>query len=256
MNLATKALASVPEAAAQALQNATRIIVFSGAGMSAESGIATFRDAQTGLWANFKPEELASPAGWRADHARVWAWYEWRRALVQKAEPNTGHRAIAELARIKKVWVITQNVDDLHERAGSTGVLHLHGSLFAPRCFACAEPASLSESRLLQPVEKLAPPRCERCQGYVRPGVVWFGEDLPQGVWKQAQTLVAECDLLIAVGTSGVVYPAAGLVSSAAQRGIFVLGVNPQTSALDEVTSLNWRVSAALGLPALLSALI
>lgn len=144
----------VPVAILQALRHARHVLVFTGAGMSAESGIPTFRDAMHGLWAEFDPQQLASPEGWAADPERVWAWYEWRRHLVSQAQPHAGHQAVAALAgtlgraqrRVVTVTVVTQNVDNLHERAGSVEVCHLHGSLFAARCDRCAAPAPFPQA--------------------------------------------------------------------------------------------------------------
>ena len=248
-----------PPDAVVALLQARQVVFFTGAGMSAESGIATFRDVQTGLWANFKPEHLASPEGWKADRERVWAWYEWRRSLVQRAQPNAGHLAIASMASSRQVTVITQNVDDLHERGGSVGVLHLHGSLFKPRCANCGHPSSWKAEPLATEAGGLAerspPPRCTRCLGYVRPGVVWFGEMLPQNVWASAEEAVQACDMLVVVGTSGVVFPAAGLVAQAVSAGKFVLEINPEASGSGTTSRLKWRVTAAIGLPVLASLL-
>ena len=253
--------AALPPDAINALHHAERVVFFTGAGMSAESGIATFRDVRTGLWEKFKPEDLASPEGWQEDRARVWAWYEWRRSLVRRAQPNAGHLAIASIALTKQVTVVTQNVDDLHERGGSANALHLHGSLFKPRCATCGHPSSWKGepfgSDAGAVTERVTPPRCTRCLGYVRPGVVWFGEMLPQEVWDQAELAIKACDMLVVVGTSGVVYPAAGLVTQALNADKFVLEVNPQNSGLADTNNnadaniLKWRTTAGVGLPAM-----
>lgn len=235
------------------------IVILTGAGMSAESGIPTFRDAQNGLWSQFDPTQLASAEAYREDKALVWGWYVWRMAMVRRAQPHAGHRALAQLAVLKPgTTVVTQNVDDLHERAGSPGVLHLHGSLFASRCFACARPCSeiaIPAEAAEQPTLRLMPPRCGHCGGYVRPGVVWFGERMPQGPWKQAVESVSRCDLLIAVGTSGVVYPAASLPAMAKAAGARVLEINPVATELSVQADLTWRTTAAEGLPALVALL-
>ena len=252
-----------PAALIDALSQARRLVVFSGSGMSAESGIPTFRDAMHGLWAQFNPQELASPEGWNEDPARVWAWYEWRRGLVMRAKPHAGHLAIPHLAHALsrctghevRVDVVTQNVDDLHERAGATAVQHLHGSLFAPRCSACGRTGEFAGLPPLEPVDRLEPPRCQHCQGFLRPGVVWFGESLPMDVWGQAEDLIASCDVLLVVGTSGVVYPAAGLPASARHAGKWVAEINPTPSELSNTVHLHWQTTAALGLDSLLNAL-
>ena len=216
---------------AEALRTARHVVVFTGAGVSAESGIPTFRDALTGLWQRFDPAELATPEAFRRDPALVWGWYEWRRARVLAAQPNPAHRAIAELAGlVPRLTLVTQNVDDLHERAGSGGVVHLHGSLHAPRCFACARPFTGLAADLREPEEgrRIDPPRCAHCGGPVRPGVVWFGEELPAQALEQAFAAAQSCDLLLSVGTSGVVYPAAQIPRLALQAGARVVHVNMQ----------------------------
>ncbi|QRP65524.1 NAD-dependent deacylase [Rhodanobacter sp. FDAARGOS 1247] len=237
-------------------REARSVVVLTGAGMSAESGIATFRDARDGLWSQFDAQALATPSAYRADKALVWGWYVWRMAKVRAAQPNAGHLALVRLAALKSggVVVVTQNVDDLHERAGSVGVIHLHGDLFASRCFACARsfdgfqpPADAAD----HPVLRLSPPRCAHCGGYVRPGVVWFGEMLPQKPWAQAQDVVRRCDLMLLVGTSGVVHPAAALPGAARARGARVVEINPVVTELSEHVDHVWRATAGESLPLL-----
>lgn len=230
------------------LAQSRRPAVLTGAGMSAESGITTFRDALTGLWQRFNAEELASPEAFRRDPELVWGWYEWRRMGVLRAQPNPGHLALERLGkRFPNLPIITQNVDDLHERAGSTQVLHLHGSLHRPRCASCGTGYSLTVGIPSEPEggRRLAPPRCDRCGGLVRPGVVWFGEALPEPAWRQAEQAVRDCDLLLVVGTSGIVWPAAGLPMRAKQGGARLVQVNPHASALDPVADLNFRHPAS-----------
>ncbi|MFE9955613.1 NAD-dependent deacetylase [Micromonospora sp. NPDC005299] len=239
--------------AATLLAQARRLVVFTGAGMSAESGVPTFRDALTGLWEQFDPRALATPEAFRADPALVWGWYEWRRGAVRRAEPNPGHRAVAVMAaRVPETVVVTQNVDDLHERAGSAAPIHLHGSLFAPRCSACAEPAPVPGAGE-EPGEgrRLTPPRCGRCEAPVRPGVVWFGEALPEQAFEAAVEAAYRCDVLLTVGTSGLVYPAAEIPQVAARRGGTVIQVNPEETPLDAVCAVNLHGRAARVLPAL-----
>lgn len=256
------------ERASEALRAAQRVVVFTGAGISAESGIPTFRDAMTGLWARYDPAELATPQAFRADPELVWGWYEWRRALVSRAQPNAGHRAVAAIeARVPGTVVVTQNVDDLHERAGSAAPIRLHGSLFAPRCADCATPAVVppvgssstdaegdAASASVAEGQRLAPPTCASCGGLVRPGVVWFGEALPADALNAAIDAAEKCDLLLAVGTSGVVYPAAEIPAVAARNGATVVQVNPEPTALDRVADVNLRGPAAVVLPALVRA--
>ena len=256
-------LGEAPAGLLDALSSARRLVIFSGAGMSAESGIPTFRDAMHGLWAQFSPQELATPEGWEADPAHVWAWYEWRRGLVMRAAPHAGHLALGQLADALSrfaghdvvVDVVTQNVDDLHERAGVKGVQHLHGSLFAPRCSDCGQPGEFAGMPPLEPVASLAPPCCRNCQGFIRPGVVWFGESLPMEAWQRTEALIADCDVLLVVGTSGVVYPAAALPAAARQAGKWVAEINPVVSELSTHVHLHWQTSAAQGLGGLLQAL-
>jgi NAD-dependent deacetylase len=249
----------VPADAAALLGRAERVVVFTGAGISAESGVPTFRDDLTGLWARFDAERLATPEAFHADPDLVWGWYEWRRARVRRVEPNAGHAAVAALgALVPDSAVVTQNVDDLHERAGSRGVVHLHGSLFAPRCAAAAaHPATLPDPAGDADAERgrrIPPPRCARCGALVRPGVVWFGESLPEAALAAAVEAAARCDVLVTVGTSGVVYPAAEIPRIAARCGAAVIQVNPQPTPLDRLCAVNLRGSAAEVLPALVAA--
>lgn len=225
------------------------IVVFSGAGMSADSGIPTFRSGSNGLWGEFDPEQLATPGAWQRDKETVWGWYEWRRGQVMAATPNPGHVAVARLQREFGAQVVTQNVDDLHERAGVEGALHLHGSFFAPRCDRCGAPAVLAEPPP-EAQRRLKPPACGRCgTGAIRPGVVWFGEQLDEAVVNAAAALIAECDLLLIVGTSGVVYPAASMVRLA-PKGAVIVEINPQPGDVAAKVSHRWQTTAAAGLPA------
>ncbi len=212
------------------LRKAQHIVVFTGAGASAESGIPTFRDALTGLWERFDPAQLATSEAFRADPALCWGWYEWRRQKVLQAQPNGSHLAISELARqVHKLTVVTQNVDDLHERAGSRDVIHLHGSLHSPRCIDCGQPYTLplTSDALPEDGRRIEPPRCNACSGYVRPGVVWFGEMLPEDAWSAGLAAAHECDVFLSIGTSGIVYPAAELPLRALGRGATVVHMNP-----------------------------
>lgn len=220
---------------AEHLREARHVVVFTGAGASAESGIPTFRDALTGLWENFDASKLATAAAFRADPALCWGWYEWRRRKVIKAQPNGAHYAIAELAKhVPKLTVITQNVDDLHERAGSPSVIHLHGSLNSPRCIDCSavHESPLPSEPLPEAGIRIEPPRCTRCNGYVRPGVVWFGEMLPAEAWTNALAAAKDCDFFLSIGTSGIVYPAAELPFAALANSATVVHVNPVQFAI------------------------
>ena len=254
--------ASEPLDAVLDLARDTRdVVVLTGAGMSVESGIPTFRDAQTGLWERHDPEELATIDAWERDPDFVWAWYRWRAKLIRDVQPNFGHRALADWADAERanLWIVTQNIDDLHERAGSSVLAHLHGSIFALRCSECDTPFDETDAPALalpsDPVERLAPPRCPVCGAAVRPGVVWFGEELPHEPFAHAEAALERADLVLSVGTSGVVQPAAGLPYRALTRGVPVVEINPAETELSDDATLVWRAPAAAALPALVSAL-
>jgi NAD-dependent deacetylase len=213
----------LPEARA-ALAASHSTAVFSGAGLSAESGIATFRGNDDALWSQFNPMELASAAGFEANPTRVIDWYNWRRDKLAHAQPNAAHLALAKQPRLVQ---ITQNVDDLLERAGvaANAVLHLHGTIGKDRCNASC--GYEEEIELAKPLPLRA---CPRCGAHLRPAVVWFGEALPQRVWNEAQRLCSTLDCLLVVGTSATVYPAAGLIEQAAAAGSTVITVNTESS--------------------------
>jgi len=227
--------------------------VLSGAGISAESGVPTFRDAQTGLWARFRPEELATEDAFRRHPERVWDWYAERRASLAAVQPNAGHLALAEFERRHpgRLTVITQNVDGLHQRAGSQGVLALHGSLAEDRWL---DPCALHRQGAcdVARAEPGRPPRCPQCGNPVRPAVIWFGEMLPEDALRQAEQAASRCDVMLVVGTAGAVYPAAGLAHQARAVGAQVIIVNPHPSELDELAHLRLAGSAAQVLPRLL----
>lgn len=250
----TKA-APFPADLVDAVRHSQRIVVLTGAGASAESGIPTFRDALTGLWERFDASELATAEAFQRDPELVWGWYLWRLAKIRHAQPNPGHLAIAALAGIRPtLTLITQNVDDLHERAGNRSVIHLHGRLDAFRCFSCASPLATPIPDEDEPEggRRLAPPRCAHCGGAIRPGVVWFGENLPAEALEAAISAVAACDLLISIGTSGIVMPAAQLPLLAREAGARVLEINPVSTGL----RADWHLATPAGqaLPALLKA--
>lgn len=248
----------VSDAVLALARGAARVCVLTGAGMSAESGVPTFRDAQSGLWARFDPMRLATPEAWEADPALVWAWYRWRAALVRGVEPNAGHRALARWADETgtEVRIVTQNVDDLHERAGSAVLAHVHGSLFATRCADCGESPHDEPTLPETPVARLDPPACTRCGGLLRPGVVWFGELLPTAAMARAEEAVEDADLVLVIGTSGLVHPAAGLPHLARARGIPVVEVNPSPTELSDAVDHGWRETAARALPALVDGVL
>lgn len=239
------------------IQRSAKTVVLTGAGISAESGLATFRDALTGLWERFDAEQLATPEAFERDPELVWGWYESRRAKVTMAKPNDAHLALAQLEAARpQTIVVTQNVDNLHERAGSRNVLHLHGSLFTPRCERCGSAHLFDATAAWEPEEgrPIEPPRCTTCGGRVRPGVVWFGEPLPAGAWRKAEAAASACDLLLVVGTSGLVQPAASLPWIARQTGASVVVIDPHPTAIDEICTRSLRGKAAEVLPHLVHA--
>ena len=239
----------IDEALAAALRGAERVAALTGAGVSAESGVPTFRDALTGLWARYRPEDLATPEAFRRDPKLVWEWYAWRRELVSRASPNPGHLALAEMERrVPAFTLITQNVDGLHHRAGSRNVIELHGNIARVKC---------SDEGLA--VESWAetgeiPPRCPRCGGYLRPDVVWFGEMLSPDALRAAEQAARSCQVFLSIGTSGLVYPAAGLPLLAAQSGAIVVEVNPGATPLTEHADYVLNGPAGRMLPLLVDA--
>lgn len=238
------------------LREAERVVVTSGAGMSRECGIPTFREAQTGLWARYDPTQLASPEGFRSDPARVFGWYMWRRALVEAAVPHAGYEAVVRLGEIRpELTVVTQNVDGLHRRAGSPSVLELHGSLCRYRCADCAAPHPARGLPTVPESGRVAPPACRRCGGLVRPDVVWFGEPLPADALDAAWRAAERCDVMLVVGTSGLVQPAASLPVVARRSGAYIVEVNPEETELTAVAATALRGTAGRALPALVEAL-
>jgi NAD-dependent deacetylase len=241
-------------AAVQALaQRAERVCVLTGAGMSAESGIATFRDAMSGLWSRFDPAELASEEGFRANPARVWAWYAERKQAVRAALPNAGHVALAEYGRRRSgvLTIVTQNVDDLHQRAGWPQTIRLHGDILADRWLQPCPKGRGCDAAMAVPGE---PPRCADCGNLLRPGVVWFGEMLPVEAMAAAEQAARACELMLVVGTSGAVWPAAGLAAVARRAGAKVAILNPDASEIDDQAHWVLRGTAATLLPRLLRA--
>ncbi|HET7865333.1 MAG TPA: NAD-dependent deacylase [Burkholderiaceae bacterium] len=235
------------------IARAGSLCVFTGAGMSAESGIPTFRDANTsGFWTRYRPEQLASPEGFRADPALVWNWYAERRLGVRAAEPNAGHLALGDYARRHpgRLTVVTQNVDDLHQRAGCPDTLRLHGDILRD---AWMDPCRKAPACGTERAVPGTPPRCADCGNLLRPGVVWFGEMLQESHLQAAEQAARECDVLLVVGTSGAVWPAAGLAGLARRAGACVVIINPHDSEIDHEAHFRIADTAARSLPLLLA---
>jgi NAD-dependent deacetylase len=224
-----------PDGLIDRLRAAVRVAVLTGAGISAESGVPTFREAQAGLWARYRAEDLATPEAFRRSPRLVWEWYTWRRELVSAAQPNPGHLALAEMElRFPIFTLITQNVDGLHQRAGSGRrfpVLELHGNIQRTKCF--------QEDRLVESWKESGevPPLCPHCGALLRPDVVWFGEMLPQDALQAAMQAAQECDVFMSIGTSGLVEPAASLPLLALQEGKCVIEINPSPTPLTSQAS-------------------
>ena len=225
------------------LREAKRVTVLTGAGVSAASGVPTFRGA-AGMWKQFRPEELATPAAFARDPQTVWEWYDWRRQLIAQAAPNDAHRVLAKWeTRFRAFTLVTQNVDGLHERAGSTRLLRYHGSIWQMQCTARCPRAPEQWEDLRAPLPELPPP-CPYCGALARPGVVWFGEPIPPATQTAASEAAARADVFLAVGTSSVVYPAAGLLHEAAHHGAFTAEINL------EPTEASTAVHVAIQAPA------
>lgn len=237
---------SIPAGLISRLRTARKVAVLTGAGISAESGVPTFREAQTGLWAHYQPEELATPEAFQRNPKRVWEWYAWRQERVRQAEPNAGHHALVAMERqIAEFALLTQNVDGLHRRAGSRQVVELHGNLFRVKCFA--------EDRVVASWPDTAdiPPHCPVCDSLLRPDVVWFGESLPVDALQAAQQAAATAEVFFSIGTSALVYPAAELPFTALAAGAMVVEINPQPTPLSPHVSFSLNGSAGVILPRL-----
>lgn len=241
--------AAFPANLIERLRRAARIAVLTGAGISAESGVPTFREAQTGLWAQYDPMELATPSAYRRDPRLVWEWYLWRRELVGRARPNPGHEALAEIERrVPGFTLITQNVDSLHALAGNRAVIELHGNLQRYKCFDRDHLVTSWE-----PSEEV-PPRCPTCGSLVRPDVVWFGEALPAAALSQAMAAAREADVFLTIGTSGLVHPAASLPLLAMEAGATGVEINPFDTELTPFMDFVLRGPSGVVLPELVAA--
>jgi NAD-dependent deacetylase len=239
----------IPPSLATAIANARSVAVLTGAGVSAESGVPTFRDAQTGLWARFDPLKLATPDAFCRNPKLVWDWYAWRRKLVATADPNAGHRALVALeGRVGDFVLITQNVDGLHRRAGSRNVVELHGNIGRVKCSR--------EDTIVEHWTEAgdAVPRCAGCGALLRPDVVWFDETLPADALQAAEDAARRCQILLVAGTSAEVYPAAALPDHAKSAGAVIVEINPHPTPLSGVADYVLRAPAGIALPALVAA--
>lgn len=231
------------------LRGDPKLVVLTGAGVSQESGLRTFRDAQAGLWAQYKPEDLASPEAFARDPKLVWDWYAWRREAVKAVRPNAGHYALVEIEkRLPQFTLITQNVDGLHRMAGSQNVLELHGNIQRVRCSDCFMVAETWDD------DTESVPRCESCGGLLRPDVVWFGESLPRDQLEAAVEAARSCDAFFSIGTSGVVQPAASLAFAARNRGAVVIEINAEPTPLTSKADYVFQGKSGKILPELLKA--
>ena len=236
------------ESISEKLKDAKKIVFVTGAGISQESGIPTFR-GNDGLWRKYDPMQLATIEAFYNDPKLVWEWYEDRRKNILNAKPNSGHTAIAELEKFKDVVVLTQNIDGLHQRAGSSHVLELHGSIIRIKCTVCD-----FEDEIPSSFENL-PPKCSRCGNILRPDVVWFGEPLPQKVWNQAMIEANTCEIMIVAGTSLVVSPANTLPVYAKQNNAFLIEVNTEQTQMSSDMDLSLRTTSAKALPSIIKIL-
>ncbi len=239
----------IPAALIERLRDARHVCVLTGAGVSAESGVPTFRDAQQGLWAQYDPLQLATPEAFAENPLLVWRWYRWRRELVAKSKPNAAHEAIASLAGLlPRLTLITQNVDGLHQRAGSEDVIEFHGNLFVDRCSRAG--CDADETQQANDVAA-----CHRCGARLRPGVVWFGEAIAEEALNESFAAAADCDVFLSVGTSSLVYPAAGLADIARDNDAMVVEINPQPTALAANCDFSIASNAGVALPKLVESL-
>lgn len=240
---------TIPDALLGALRDAQQVCVLTGSGVSAESGVPTFREAQTGLWEQYDPHELATPDAFQRDPALVWRWYRWRRELVASVEPNAGHHALVKLAGLTPaLTIITQNVDGLHQRAGSDQVIEFHGNLFENRCFVEGCPVTDADMSAEVPV-------CTGCGAMLRPGVVWFGESIPESAMRAADSAVRGCDLFFSIGTSSLVWPAAGFAEAARQQGAGVVEINLDATPLSSQADFCMQGKSGTLLPELVNCL-
>ncbi|HBX68230.1 MAG TPA: NAD-dependent protein deacylase [Chloroflexi bacterium] len=243
----------IPESLIETLRNARQVTVLTGAGISAESGIPTFREAQTGLWAQYDPADLATPQAFRSNPELVWRWYQWRQEIVNLAQPNPGHFALAKmeshLAEAGAAFtVITQNVDGLHQRAGSQNIIELHGNIHRSKCLDCDQ---IAKNDIPKGGEI---PHCVHCGGLLRPDVVWFGENLPTAALQSAWEAAQNCEVFFSIGTSSLVQPAASLPIVALQNGAEVIEINPTPTQISILAAHTLQGPSGEVLPELVKA--
>jgi NAD-dependent deacetylase len=239
----------IPEGLISELRKAESVTVLTGSGISAESGVPTFRDAQSGLWAKYRPEDLATPEAFRKNPELVWEWYTWRRELCAAANPNPGHYALAKIQNlVKNFHLITQNVDGLHQQAGSREVIELHGNIQRTKCF--------NEGQIVESWKETGekPPRCPDCKGWLRPDVVWFGEMLPSGELEKALMAARNCQVFFSIGTSSLVQPAASFPYLALDNGAILVEINPLPTPLTAESAYIIQSPAGKALPKLVEA--
>jgi NAD-dependent deacetylase len=240
---------SIPPELVSLLRVASRVVALTGAGVSQESGLRTFRDAQVGLWAQYRPEDLATPEAFQQNPKLIWDWYAMRREKVKAVEPNPGHYALAEMAqRFPSFTLITQNVDGLHQKAGNTDVIELHGNLRRAKCSACG----MQAEGWKESVDGV--PQCISCGGLLRPDVVWFGESLPRDALEAAVIATRNSDVFFSIGTSGLVQPAAALAIAAKNQNALVIEINAEPTPLTERTDFFLLGKSGEILPALVRA--
>ena len=237
--------------AVEILRESSLVVALTGAGVSAESGIPTFR-GEGGLWRNFSPQELATPHAFSKNPKLVWEWYNWRRSIIKRAKPNPAHTTIAELEKMfGSFTLITQNIDGLHRKAGSKNIIEFHGNIWKERCTSCS--FTRENERIYD--ESELPPRCEKCEGIMRPSVVWFGEPIPEEVIRKSEKAVLECDTFISIGTSSVVYPAAGFIEYAVSHNKRTIEINLERTPMSDIVDVSIQGKAGEILPKILEVL-
>ena len=243
----------LPSRLISTLKNADKVLLLTGAGMSAESGVATFRDDQTGLWEKYRPEDLATPAAFRANPQLVWDWYEERRQKIRNVHPHAGHLALVAMEQyFEHFLLVTQNVDSLHQQAGSSNVIELHGNIMSS---VCSESGQAIDTQWIKSNPGRPPVSPHHPQGLARPAVVWFGEQLPAAALNHAMAEACSCDVCFSIGTSTLVQPAASLPFAALNAGAIVIEINPKPTALSSKAHFSLQTTAAVALTTIAAAL-